>query len=145
MSPIESPFIATTKLPLVAIVGARAGYMQIAPSQITDDHGAVPEQLFIAGQHWASFLQTQENVAKIYWLEFSEVVAHLHWHLYPRFSDDILKGPDAFNARNHAEHQPEWPLHWQAAVYQWAERFHVELLDPEHRLLEKASLVTEYI
>jgi diadenosine tetraphosphate (Ap4A) HIT family hydrolase len=126
ISPFAQP---STLLPFVVIPGKRAGYIQLAPSQETNQHAEVPTQLFEAAQTWCAFLQTQQNVEKIYWLQFSEVVSHLHWHLYPRFEGDTLKGTAAFEARNdEGQHMP-WPTHWQEALKQWASRYGCYLHD----------------
>jgi diadenosine tetraphosphate (Ap4A) HIT family hydrolase len=128
---IPSPFAQSTPLPFVAILGKRAGYVQLAPSQETNQHASVPTQLFEVAQTWCAFLQTQTEVERIYWLQFSEVVSHLHWHLYPRYEGDTLKGTAAFEARNDEPQHRPWPLHWQEAVKQWAERYGVYLNDVE--------------
>lgn len=141
---MKSPFRTEEKRPFVAIVGKRAGYVQIATSRETSQHAAVPLALFDACQAWSAFLQSQEQVAKVYWLQFSEVVEHLHWHLYPRFSQDVLKGTDAFNARHTPEAQMSWDLHWQAGLFQWAKRYDVAILDPEHVLEESSVLFPTY-
>jgi hypothetical protein len=141
---MKSPFKSEEKRPFVAIVGKRAGYVQIATSRETTQQAEVPLALFDACQAWSAFLQTQENVAKVYWLQFSEVVEHLHWHLYPRFTHDTLKGTDAFNARHTSEAQVPWDLHWQTALFQWANRYDVAVLDPDGVLVDPSALFPDY-
>jgi hypothetical protein len=140
----QSPFKTDTPHHLIAIVGQRAGYLQMASSQEGHQHSEVPSSLFLASQAWSAFLQTQEEIAKVYGLQFSEVVSHLHWHLYPRFVGDKWRGTDAFEKRNTPEAWRAWPLHWQAAVYQWAKRFDVALLDPDSQLQPCDALFPDY-
>lgn len=140
----QSPFKTDTSHPLIAIIGKRAGYLQIASSQQGNQHSEVPSSLFLASQAWSAFLQTQEEVSKVYWLQFSEVVSHLHWHLYPRFVGDAFKGTDAFEKRHTPEACQAWALHWQAGLYQWAERFDVALLDPDSQLMPREALFPDY-
>ncbi|XVJ50933.1 MAG: hypothetical protein HEQ32_02120 [Vampirovibrio sp.] len=139
----HTPFHTDEPTLLVAMVGPRAGYLQIAPRVVTSEHAEVPPLLFQACQTWASFLQTQASVAKVYWLQWSEVVTHLHWHLYPRWVEDPLKGVEAFNARHDLTAQRPWDLHWQMALYQWAERYSVTILDPEGVLSAPETFVQE--
>jgi diadenosine tetraphosphate (Ap4A) HIT family hydrolase len=131
---LPSPFTVETDCAFVAIPGKRAGYVQLAPARETHSHAEVPMRLFEAAQAWCAFMQTQASVQRMYWLQFSEVVAHLHWHLYPRFEGDTLKGPAAFEARNdEAQHMP-WPLHWQEALRQWATSYDVYMHDVDSTL-----------
>ena len=141
---MNSPFSEQTDCLFIAIVGKRAGYIQIATNGETTAHAEIPLDLLNACQAWSSFLQTQESIAKVYWLQFSEVVEHLHWHLYPRFIHDLLKGTDAFNARHTHEAESPWDLHWQAALFQWAKRYDVEILDPDKVLADPSSLFPTY-
>jgi diadenosine tetraphosphate (Ap4A) HIT family hydrolase len=56
-------------------------------------------------------------------------VSHLHWHMYPRFEGDLLKGTAAFEARNEAAQHRPWPPHWQEGLQQWASHYSVYLHD----------------
>jgi hypothetical protein len=141
---MQTPFSSSTTAPFVALVGKRAGYVQVAPNRNITQHAAVPLALFDACQAWSAFLQSQEQVAKVYWVQFSEVVEQLHWHLYPRFSQDALKGTQAFEARNDPSAAVSWELHWQAALWQWAKRYDIAVLDPEGVLTDASVLFPDY-
>jgi hypothetical protein len=64
--------------------------------------------------------------------------------LYPRFNHDTLKGTDAFNARHTTEAEMSWDLHWQAALFQWAKRYDVAVLDPDKVLEDPSALFPDY-
>jgi hypothetical protein len=61
-----------------------------------------------------------------------------------RFTHDTLKGTEAFNARHTSEAQVPWDLHWQAGLFQWANRYDVAVLDPDCVLVDPSALFPDY-
>lgn len=124
-----SPFAQNTAHTLVALVGQRAGYIQVATPQPHQHYSALPPVLFQAAQAWCATLE-QLGAPRIYWLTLSEQVRHLHIHLYPRWSDtETLRGTALFDQRNTTP-QPPWQPHQQQALHLWAQHWNVALLQP---------------
>lgn len=126
MTTPADPFISSTTLPLVALRGNRAGYIQLAPAANVQTYAQLPPSLFAAAQAWAATLQAQ-GAPRVYWITLSEVVHHLHIHLYPRWPQDSLSGIPLFEARDTLP-QPPWPQSLQAALADWAQQHGVHLL-----------------
>lgn len=132
---LDSPFVIATDKPLVAIVGSatgsRRGYIQLATAKVTTSYADLPDNLFLAAKSWASLCE-QLGAERIYWLTFSEVVRHLHIHLYPRWPEDNLRGPALFEARQQPE-QPPWLADDLKALDTWAAQWQVHLMDVPKR------------
>lgn len=122
-----NPFLTQTTKPFVVIKGARAGYIQLATSEEIIHYNQLPNELFQAAKTWAALLENQ-GAKRVYWLTLSEVVTHLHIHLYPRWSDDEPKGIPLFEDRN-APNQPEWPTELKAELNKWAREHQVYLIE----------------
>jgi len=123
---VSSPFLVETKKPLVAIRGERGGYVQLAPSREITNYADLPEGLFFAARAWAVELE-KLGAKRVYWITLSEVVRHLHVHLYPRWSDDEARGIALFEQRE-SEPQPEWTDALRKACHAWAEDCQVHLI-----------------
>jgi diadenosine tetraphosphate (Ap4A) HIT family hydrolase len=102
-----NPFIHKTQLPLIALKGNRKGYLQLAPSEEITSFQQLSLQFFQAAQAWATHLEDL-GAKRIYWITLSEVVPHLHIHLYPRWREDEPKGLALFEKRDEMP-QPLWP------------------------------------
>lgn len=121
-----NPFLAiATEKPLVAIRGARNGYIMLAPSQETLHYGGLPDSMLLAAKAWAA---TLENLGspRAYWITLSELTPHLHIHIFPRWPEDALKGIPLFESRDSAP-QPVWTPSIEMALDQWANQFSVEV------------------
>lgn len=123
----SNPFLIDTHLPLVAIQGQRAGYIQLASSKPSETYADLPETALIAAKDWAQKLETEFNSPRTYWITLSEAVRQLHIHLYPRWPEDTDKSLDLFNQRD-TESQPKWTPDLIEALQSWAERHQVCLL-----------------
>jgi len=122
---MPSPFIHSTEKSLVALQGQRNGYVQLStPTEVTR-YTNLPPALFTAATAWAAALETL-GAKKVYWLMLSDVVPHLHLHLYPRWAEDTQRGTALFDARN--EPQPAWDCATTDALEAWAEKHSVHLL-----------------
>lgn len=115
-----------TDRPLVAICGKRCGYLQIAPVREITAYDALPDELFWAAKAWASRLENS-GAKRVYWLTLSEMVRHLHIHLYPRWEENEPKGVSLFELRGH-DPQPAWREPVYRALREWAEQFSVHLI-----------------
>src|SRR5688572_26984434 len=115
---LESPFAIETDAPLVAIKGPRCGYLQLSTNAIHTRYADLPMRLFQASQAWASRLE-QLGAPRVYWITLSEVVTHLHIHLYHRWPEDTEKGVPLFEARE-KQPQPAWTDAVEAALVTWA-------------------------
>jgi diadenosine tetraphosphate (Ap4A) HIT family hydrolase len=126
---VPNPFSGyeSTHKPLVAVKGARNGYLQLAPTQLTEHYGDLPPTLFAAATDWARILESL-GAQRVYWVMLAEVVPHLHLHLYPRWTPDEPKGLPLFEARESAP-QPAWTGTTQAALLQWAETHSVHVIN----------------
>lgn len=122
-----NPFLTQTDQPFVAILGSRAGYLKIATVQEATQYAQLPDSLFHAAKAWAAILQAH-GAKRVYWLTLSEVVTHLHIHLYPRWSDDEPKGLPLFESRNEPN-QPKWSLELKTALNHWASEHQVHLIE----------------
>jgi diadenosine tetraphosphate (Ap4A) HIT family hydrolase len=120
---VENPFANKTSKPFVAIKGCRAGYLQIAESREVTSYGELSLELLAASKNWANILQ-ECGAKRVYWITLSEVVQHLHIHLYPRWSDEESKGIDLFQERNNPE-QPVWNDQLNKALQDWSNKYNV--------------------
>ena len=96
----SSPFahVANKGIALVAIKGMRKGYVQLATCDVIETYEQLPLALLEAAKAWAVILE-KHGAKRVYWMTLSEVVTHLHIHLYPRWADDALKGIPLFEER----------------------------------------------
>lgn len=124
----SNPFLVETDKPFVAILGKRRGYVQITTRHEVTDYQHLPDGLLQAAKDWAIHLEAL-GAKKVYWMILSEVVTHLHVHLYPRWGDDEVKGPELFNQRN-TDPQPEWRDEDLIALKKWAETYQVHIINP---------------
>lgn len=123
---VSNPFLTETTQPLVAIQGKRCGYVQLAPSKVITTYQDLPEALFIAAKTWAAVLEDL-GAKRVYWITLSEMVPHLHIHLYPRWSDKEERGISLFEQRNdHA--QPLWTPDIQEAFTCWLQEHQIHLI-----------------
>lgn len=122
---LPNPFFISSQQSLVAIQGQRAGYIQLATSQEITEYSQLSVELFTAAKAWAATLEAH-GAKRVYWLTLSEVVPHLHIHLYPRWTDDERKGLPLFEARNESP-QPVWPSELKNALAEWVSKHDVYL------------------
>ena len=115
---MTSPFLSTTNKPLRALQGTRGGYIQLATTSVITDYASLPIDLFLAARDWAARLEAL-GAKRVYWITLSEVVTHLHIHLYPRWDDTEDKGTTLFDQRD-TEPQPDWSPAMLAALTDWA-------------------------
>ncbi|HEY9687696.1 MAG TPA: hypothetical protein V6C52_12040 [Coleofasciculaceae cyanobacterium] len=121
-----NPFTAvSTQKPLVALKGKRNGYLMLATSQEILQYAELPDSLLTSAKTWAATLEKM-GAPRVYWMTLSEVTPHLHIHLYPRWSEDDLKGIPLFEARE-SNPQPAWTELTEAALDKWALDFNVEI------------------
>lgn len=131
MNPLFLPTeeAALIKQPLVAKLGLRAGYVQLATTANQSRYSQWNELILKAALAWAQTLEAQPfNSPRVYWLTLSEEVRHLHIHLYPRWPEDNIKGLPLFEARNELA-QPTWHTPLKQALSKWANTYGVYLLD----------------
>lgn len=121
-----NPFLIETNKPIVALCGARNGYVMIAPSQEITAFQDLPESVLIVAKAWATTLENSGS-PRAYWIMLSEVTRHLHIHVFPRWAEDHLKGIALFETRE-TELQPAWTPAVKAALEQWAKEFNVALI-----------------
>ncbi|MBX2860339.1 MAG: hypothetical protein KTR14_03835 [Vampirovibrio sp.] len=122
---IVNPFLIDTERPLVALKGHRGGYVQLAPSREVTSYKEAPTEVFQAAHAWAAQLELL-GARRVYWITLSEVVSHLHIHLYPRWTENELKGLPLFEAREDTV-QPVWTPELTAALQEWAEKWQVHV------------------
>ncbi len=118
-----NPFRVETDCPLVAIRGARAGYLMVASRREVFRYQDIPQAVFEAARSWAETLE-QLGACRVYWLVLSEVTPHYHIHVFPRWPQDGLKGIPLFEARDSAP-QPYWTAPLEEALLRWQEKFGV--------------------
>lgn len=124
--PTGNPFTAIqTEKPLVAVQGARNGYIMLAPSAEITDYASLPDAMPLAAKAWAAQLE-QLGAPRAYWITLSEVTPHLHIHIFPRWLEDSLKGIPLFESRDTAP-QPEWTPAVTQALEVWAKTYQVEI------------------
>lgn len=122
----QSPFaLSDTQVAeqLVAISGLRSGYIQLATREPFSHYEQLPISLFEAAKAWAAILERQ-GAPRVYWITLSEVVTHLHIHLYPRWPEDTRKGITLFEGREKTP-QPPWSEEVVKALTDWANRYGV--------------------
>ncbi len=125
-NPAPNPFTAIrTDKPLVAVCGARNGYIMLAPTQEITDYASLPDAMPLAAKAWATRLE-QLGSPRAYWITLSEMTPHLHIHIFPRWPQDELRGISLFESRDSAP-QPEWSREIQAALADWAQTHQVEI------------------
>lgn len=122
----NSPFAVDTRKELVAILGKRNGYIQLATRDSIETYADWSDAPLQAAKAWAIQLEALGS-PRIYWITLSEEVRHLHIHLFPRWKADTLKGVALFETRN-TEPQPDWEAPVLTALAQWAEQFDVEVV-----------------
>lgn len=121
-----NPFLALqTDLPMVALRGKRNGYIMLAPTQEITTYSELPPNVLLAAKDWAATLERLGS-PRTYWMTLSEVTPHLHIHLFPRWSEDSLKGVPLFESRETLP-QPGWTEAVQNALAQWAQQHQVAL------------------
>jgi diadenosine tetraphosphate (Ap4A) HIT family hydrolase len=123
---LENPFLTDTNSPLAAIQGLRGGYVQLAPTRLTTTYQDLPDTMLLAAKAWAVKLEAL-GAKRVYWITLSEMLPHLHIHLYPRWSDDELRGLPLFEQREHAG-QPPWTDDLAQAFDTWAKAFDVTVI-----------------
>ncbi len=122
----ENPFLVIPgNRPLVALKGARNGYIMLAPAAEITQYADLPSTLWFAAQAWAAILE-QVGSPRMYTVILSEVTRHLHIHLFPRWPEDELRGTALFDGRD-TQPQPPWTPALQAALTQWAQTHQVSL------------------
>ena len=121
-----NPFRVETDKAVVALKGARDGYMMIASAKEVFRYEGIPEAVFTAARDWASTLEALGS-PRVYWLILSEVTLHYHIHVFPRWEGDSLKGIPLFETREHPG-QPEWRESTLQALHEWATGHGVEVL-----------------
>ncbi|MBY0404674.1 MAG: hypothetical protein K2X66_12295 [Cyanobacteria bacterium] len=139
-----SPFVqvaselGSEKMPFVAFIGKRKGYVQLATSSQIEQFQKLPESLFVAAQAWASTLEggsfpenhaILERALKIYWFILSDVVPHLHIHLYPRWGEEEAKGINLFQERDNPKHFYPWTSSLRDALTSWSKAHHILVHD----------------
>ncbi len=124
---MTSPFHRNSAKPLVALAGTRNGYIQLSTARLITQYAELPPELFLAAQAWAARLEAL-GAKRVYWITLSEVVTHLHIHLYPRWSDDEDRGVSLFEQRDNTP-QPAWASDVNTALTDWANTHQVTLID----------------
>ncbi len=120
MTQIQNPFlIKPTNKKFIALKGQTNGYLQIAPAEFTDNFNNLNPQIFLIAQTWAQELE-QLGAKKVYWITLSEIVTHLHIHVFPRWSDQEVKGLDLFALRE--ECLWPWNENTNKALNAWADK-----------------------
>ncbi len=125
---MQNPFLVETQQPLVGITGQRCGYIQLAPATETTHYGFLPQELFQAATDWAAILEAM-GAKRVYWIMLSEVVSHLHLHLYPRWEETETKGLALFEQRDQPG-QKKWTNEAIFALNRWAVQHHVHIIQP---------------
>ncbi len=128
---MQNPFIQTTRLtkiskPFAAIKGKRAGYIQLAESKEALHYEDLSDSLFLIAKQWCSKLE-KLRAKRVYWIILSEQVKQIHIHLYPRWSDEEIKGIDLFALRE-SDPQPAWNEDLNLLLSEWAEKNLVEII-----------------
>lgn len=122
----SNPFLALQgDQPLVAIQGARNGYIMLAPATEICQYADLPPVIWQAAQAWASELERQGS-PRAYTIILSEVTRHLHIHLFPRWPEDTLSGTALFDTRD-TQPQPVWTPALTQALLSWAAQYGVSL------------------
>jgi hypothetical protein len=122
---VNNPFWAETDLPLIALKGLRAGYIQVSTLKPATQYQALEPCLFKAAHQWCCSLE-RLGAKRVYWTTLSEQVQQLHIHLYPRWTDDEERGLALFNIREYSP-QPQWTAKLESELVYWAESFAVYL------------------
>lgn len=130
MKESPSPFCLDTPCAVVAKAEGRAGYVQFASPSLSTTFATLPPVVLQVAHAWACQLEQWPNVERVYWFLLSEQVRHLHYHLFPRFANDTLRGTALFDARFEASHSPEWTQEQRLCLEQFCHQHHVALLPP---------------
>lgn len=125
---MSDPFKTNTDKAMVAIKGARCGYVQLAPAQDIQTYGELPTNVLAAAKDWACRLEML-GAKRVYWITLSEVVPRLHVHLYPRWTDEEPKGLVLFEAREKGL-QPIWTEAVEQTLANWAAQQQVAVISP---------------
>lgn len=113
-----SPFCIETDQALVAIRGMRRGYIQLAQPQEVTSYQDLSDEWLKAARAWAATLEAL-GAKRVLWIMLSEMVPHLHLHVYPRWTDEEVRGIALFEQREQAP-QPAWDAATESALASWA-------------------------
>jgi hypothetical protein len=125
----NNPFQVETTLPFVAILGERNGYVQVACSRTQEKYQHLNGHVLRVALDWCRRAEL-EGAERVYWITLSEMVRHLHIHLYPRWEADTIRGIALFEARNEDD-QPAWTPALSRQVQEWARRHDVHIINPQ--------------
>jgi hypothetical protein len=85
-----------------------------------------PREPVLIAKQWCTKLE-KLGAKRVYWIIISEQVKQIHIHLYPRWSDEEIKGIDLFALRE-SDPQPAWNEDLNLLLSEWAEKNLVEII-----------------
>ncbi len=124
---MNNPFLLDSEYSLAALPGIRGGYLQLAPTTLSTSYKDLPIEMFVAAKAWATRLESL-GAKRVYWITLSEVLPHLHIHLYPRWHEDEARGIALFEERNEST-QPPWTPEMTHALTDWATEYSIALAE----------------